>query len=473
MKRTIMALMFVVGFAAVFFGCKSDDSTTAPSGTGVISGTVVDSSSSAPLSGVTVTAQSASVGTQSQVTDATGTFSFSFDTDSARTVTLTFSKSGYRNRTLVAEASSGNVTPLSVVLGTTTPISGGTTSGLASTIYLASALPSDISVYGLGANETSYLVWEVRDSVGVPIDAAHAVTVTFSLVGNPNGGEFIYPVTVTTNAQGRATTSLSSGVRAGTVQVVATTQAGGRTIVSAPGRIVIHSGFPHQSHFSLGAARYNFPALGVLGARDGISVLVGDLYSNPVATNTAVYFASRAGVILASAFTSPSGEGSVQLISGNPYPVGSNALTQYGQGYHYAVASTIGSGGTIVADSVLILWSGPSEITGVTPSTINIPNAGFQQFNFVVSDFNGNTLSAPTGISVSVTGVQAIVAFGNNGSFTISQDVILPPGANTQFSCIVSDNQPDTSYVTSATLSITVSSAGNGNATTSIGGTIR
>jgi hypothetical protein len=473
MKRAIMMLMLVVGLAVVFFACKSNDSATAPTGTGVISGTVVDSSSGAPLSGVTVTAQSASSGTQSKVTDATGTFTFEYSTDSARTVTLTFSKSGFRNRTIVAEASSGNVTTLSVAMTSSAPISGGTSSGVASTIYLVSVLPTDIFVYGVGGNETSYLIWEVRDSVGLPIDAAHAVTLSFSINGGLNGGEFIYPVSVTTNAQGRATTSLSSGIVSGAVQVVATTQAGGRTIVSQSGRIVIHSGFADQRHFSIAPEKLNFPALGIVGSRDPISVLVGDIYSNPVATNTAVYFATRAGVIISSTFTNPSGEGTADLISGNPFPLLPNPVAINRDGYQYVVASTLGRNGTIVKDSALILWSGASTISNITPSSFNIPNAGSQRIDFVVSDVHGNTLSAPTGITVTVTGAQAEVAFGINGTFTISQDVILPPGANTQFSCIVSDSQPDTNYVTSATVSISVNSAGNGNATATIGGTIR
>jgi hypothetical protein len=474
MKRAIMILTLVVGLAVVFFACKNDDSATAPTGTGIISGTVVDSSTGLPLSGVTVTAQPPPSGTPTQVTDATGTFSFEYSTDSARTVTLTFAKSGFRNRTIVSEASSGQRTTLNVAMASSSPISGGTSSGVASTIYLANVNPTDIFVYGIGANETSYLIWEVRDSVGLPIDAAHAVTLTFSISGGLNGGEFMYPVSVTTNAQGRGTTSLSSGIVAGAVQVVATTQAGGRTIISQPARVVIHSGFPDQRHFSIAPEKLNFPALGIVGSRNPISVLVGDIYSNPVTTNTAVYFATRAGVIVSSAFTNPSGEATADLISGNPFPLLPNPVAINRDGYQYVIASTPGRNGTIVKDSALILWSGASMISNITPGSFNIPNAGSQRIDFVVSDAHGNTLSAPTGITVTVTGAQAEVAFGINGTFTISQDIILPPGSNTQFSCIVSDSQPDTNYVngTSATMSISVNSTGNGNATATISGTI-
>lgn len=474
MNKAIMMLMITAGLATVFYACKND-SQTAPPGSGVINGSVADAATGAPLSGVTVTARTTG-STQSQPTDAQGLFNFSFSTDSTILVTLVLQKSGYRDTTFNVEISSGTVTIVNVSMSTRSPINGGSGSGIAATIYLVSANPQDIAVFGVGGNETSYLVWEVRDSLGLPIDAAHAVTVSFSLAGGLNGGEYISPVAVTSNAQGKVTTSLNSGIRSGVVQVVATTQivrsSGTYTIVSQPVRVVIHSGFADQAHFTVGAEKLNFPALGVIAKRDIISVLVGDIYSNPVATNTAVYFSTTAGVILSSAFTDESGEGTADLISGNPFPVGANALTVYGNGYQYVSGSTVGRNGTIVKDSVLILWSGASMISNFNPGSINVPNAGFQQINFQVSDPYGNTLSAPTTITVTVTGVQADVAFGTGGSYTFTEDVILPPGANTHFSCLVSDSQPDTSYATPATLTVSVTNADNGNATASIGGTI-
>ena len=472
MNKAIMMLALAVGLAVVFYACKNDDTQTAPSGTGKVSGTVNDSSSGAPLSGVTITAQTAATSTQSWTTEAAGTFSFSFSTDSTRSVTLTFSKSGYRTRNISTEVSSGVVTSLNVGMSPSTPISGGTSSGSPATIFLISAAPTDISVYGVGGNETSYLVWEVRDSVGLPIDAAHAVPVTFSLNSGLNAGEFVYPVSVTTNAQGRATTSLSSGVRAGAVQVLATVQSGGRTITSQPVGIVIHSGLADQTHFSIAATQLNFPALGIVGNRDPILVLAGDVYANPVAVNTAIYLTTRAGVVVSSTFTDLFGQGTASLISGNPFPlsINHNALTPWGEGYHYVIASTIGQNGVIVKDSVLVLWSGPSIIDSITPPFIDVPNAGSQRIDFKVCDVYGNTLSQGTTITVQATGVQAVVSFGNGGSFTIDSDINWPPHAMTHFSAFMSDALPDTTYVTPATLSISVTSEGNGNATAIING---
>ena len=471
--RIIRILGMLMVLATLFLACQNDQGPQA--GKATINGIISDASTHAPLPGLSVEARIANQAPVTKTTDANGAYEFTFDVDSATTISISCrNNTGFRDTLNIVASIQPNSSPktLDIQLTPRSVVGGGSGSGIAQTIAFLGANPTELSVYGVGGSETSVLGWEVRDSLGVPIDGAHAVTLSFSFNG-PAGGEYVSPLTVVTNAVGRAFTTFNSGIRSGAVQVVATTTARGRTFSSQPVRLVIHSGFADQNHFSVGAFTYNFPALGILGLRDPISVLVGDIYSNPVATNTAVYFASRAGVILSAAFTSESGEGTADLISGNPYPLGSNALTPYGNGYHYVIASTLGRNGTIVRDSILILWSGPAVISNISPNLINVPNAGFQQIDFQVSDPYGNTLSAPTTISVSVTGAQAEVAFGLNGSFTISQNIILPPGVNTHFSCLVSDKVPDTSYVSSATLSISVNSTGNGNATATIGGTIR
>jgi hypothetical protein len=469
MKSLLFMLTLCVIPALVLMSCKSDQQSV-PQGEAAVSGIVTDGASGAALAGVTVTART-TAGSQNSVTNGQGEYRFSYTTDSTLNVNVAFSKSGYRDTSFNVQISTGNVSTANVVMNTRLPISGGSGTGVAATIAIVSSAPQEVSVYGVGGNETSYLTWEARDSVGLPIDAAHAVTMTYTISSPLGGNEYMNPVTATTNAQGRATTSFSAGIRSGVVQIVASATVGSRTITSSPVRVVVHSGFADQRHFSVGPNILNWPVLGVMSERNPISVLVGDIYSNPVATNTAVYFQTRAGVIMSAAFTSPSGEGTADLISGAPWPEGANALTTYGDGYHYTLASTVGQNGTIVKDSVLILWSGASMISGY-PSSFSVPNGGVQVINFVVSDFHMNTLSKGTEIKVEASGAQADVAFGIQGVFTIGRDVNLPKGAYTLYSCLVSDAAPDTSYATGATVSITVTSEGNGNATTTIGGII-
>jgi hypothetical protein len=470
MKKLLLILTLCVIPALLLLSCKSDQQSVSQ-GEAAVSGIVTDGATGAALTGVTVTARTTS-GSQNSTTNAQGEYRFSYTTDSTLNVTLSFSKSGYRDSSLFVQITSGSVATANLVMNTRLPITGGSGSGTAATIAIVASAPQEVSVYGVGGNETAYLTWEARDSVGLPIDAAHAVTMTYAISSPLGGGEYMYPVSATTNAQGRATTSFSAGIRSGVVQIVASATAGGRTIVSAPVRVVVHSGYADQRHFSVAPQIRNWPVLGVVSERNPIGVLVGDIYSNPVATNTAVYFQTRAGVIMSAAFTTSSGEGTADLISGAPWPIGSNALTTYGNGYHYAVASTVGQNGAIVMDSVLVLWSGPTMISNISPSSFVIPNGGIQVINFTVSDVYMNTLSKGTAIKVEATGSQAAVAFGTQGVFTIGSDINLPKGALTQFSCLVSDSTPLDTVASGATITITVTSEGNGNATASIGGII-
>jgi len=469
MNRHTCQLLLVAAVALMLAACKSDT----PQGESMISGIVSDALSGAPLSGVTIQAQSVVVGNQTTVTNAAGTYTFNFTLDDSATVTLFVTKFGYRDTTVVVQIRSGVSVPLNLQLSPKSPIVGGGGSGVAQTIAFLGADPQEVSVYGVGGQETAVLGWEVRDSLGLPIDANNAVNLTFTVNGGLNGGEYVSPPVVRTSASGRAYHTFNSGTSSGVVQILAMTTVGARTITSAPVRVVIHAGFPDKGHFSIGVARLNFPTLGVINNRDRVSVLVGDIYANPVALNTAVYFTTRAGVIQASGFTDASGQASVDLISGVPFPIFSNALTPLGNGYHYLLASTLGQGGIVVRDSGLVLWTGASRIDSITPGSFNILNGGAQSVSFKVSDQFGNTLSSPSTISVSARGAQAEVAFGFNGSFTIDKDIILPRGALTWFTLTVLDSRPDTSYLSSASVTISVTSAGNGNATAGIGGTIR
>ncbi|MEK9138129.1 MAG: carboxypeptidase-like regulatory domain-containing protein, partial [Bacteroidota bacterium] len=395
MNRAIMMLVLITTLALVVISCKNDEQG-ATQGEAVVSGTVTDGTSSAPLAGVTVTAQTTSSAPQSKVTDATGTFRFSFTTDSTKAVTLSFAKSGYRDTTFIVQVAPGNVAAMTVPMSSRLPITGGTGSGIASTIAFISAQPQEVAVYGVGGNETSYLQWEVRDSLGLPIDAAHAVVLAFRISSGPGGGEYLSPVNVTTNAQGRVINTFSSGVRSGVAQIVASTVVGSRTIASSPVRVVIHAGLPDQAHFTIAPERHNFPTLGVVGNRDLISVLIGDKYSNPVIENTAVYFRSYAGVIQARVFTNRDGEGSTALISGNPQPFGQYAAQPYGDAYHWALAQTVGENAASVKDSTLILWSGRSQVSNFSPTSFNVPNGGTQTVNFRVSDALGHPLARGT-----------------------------------------------------------------------------
>ncbi|MEW6509931.1 MAG: carboxypeptidase regulatory-like domain-containing protein [Bacteroidota bacterium] len=472
MKQALWGV-FLAAMAVVVIACKSDNAAGPTLGEGQVSGTVTDRTTSTPLSGVTISATSLAGGSASTTTDANGRFSISFTIDSTTSVIVTFSKTGWRDTTIVFTIASGSITPASVVMTPRSVIgSPGGGSGLAQTIAFLGANPQEISVKGVGGLETALLSWEVRDSLGLPIDAAHAITLTFSIQNGPGGGEYISPASVSTNTNGQAFTTVTAGIRSGVLQILAsgavTLPGGGtRTVTTSPVRVVIRAGFADQAHFTVSAPRFNLPILGVANARNTVAVLVGDKYSNPVNEGTAVYFRSSAGVIQPTVFTNKDGQGSVELISGNPAPLGAYAAVAYGDGYHYIVARTLGEAGAVVTDSILVLWSGRSLISNFLPATFDIPNGGNQTFTFTVSDALGHPLAAGTAISVlaavppppdpNAPVNQVQLTFGVAGGITLN-DVIFPgPGATT-FSCRLSDGTTNIldSIGTRVTLSVSV-----------------
>lgn len=464
MSRTFIGTVLAAAML-LLGGCKEDDST-ASQGEGVVNGIVTDGTTLAHLADVAVTAQSVASGSVSTTTDAKGSFRASFPTDSTTTATITLQKTGYRDTTVTASLRSGSVLVLTIAMTPKSVVNpGGTSSGLAQTIAFLGASPQEVSVYGVGGKETSILAWEVRDSLGVPIDAAHAVKLSFTSVNGPGGGEYISPDAVTTNAAGQAYTTFNAGTRSGVMQVTASASVAGRTIVSSPVRLVINGGFPVQSHFSIAPTRHNFPALGILGKALPITVLAGDMYSNPVAPGTAVYFRSSAGVVQPSVFTDKNGFGTINLYSGNPEPYDAYGAPVYGNGYHYIVARTLGQGGTVVQDSTLVLWSGHAIINNVSPLSFDIPNQGSLQFSFRVADVLGHPCAEGTIISVSALippppseGMQqnqVSVVFGSNGAVQLPDVIFSGPGT-TDFTFLLKDGSWNITEATPVNIVINV-----------------
>ena len=492
MRKKFCGVLLVAAMGALAVSCNNNSSTNGPqAGQGSVSGVVTDATSSSPLAGVTISAQPLGSTATSATTGADGKYSFTFTIDSASSVQLAFRLSGYRDTSVVVPLRSSQITQLNVAMVRRSQITGGG-SGIAQTIAFMGANPQEIRVKGVGQIETTYLTWEVRDSLGLPIDASHAILLTFTISNGPGGGEFLSPAFVTTNSNGQAIMTLGSGTRAGVVQVTATGTVATGTVTTAPVHIVIDAGFPDQTHFTFGAPAYNWPVLDHFGVHNPVSVLVGDRWSNPVAPGSAVYFSSTAGVMEAKVFTDADGQGTANLISGNPTPFGTHAAPvnggrPSGDGYHYISAKTIGQAGslavsTTITDSILVLWSGISTISNFAPTTFNIPNGGSQAFNFTVADELAHPLSAGTTISViaaippppdpSAPQNQVIVTFGLSGALTLN-DVLLPGPGTTQFHCSLSDGNSalfDT-VGTRTTLTIFVNGP-NGQATFTIDGLV-
>lgn len=498
MKTFIITLLVVVVTAGlILVGCKSSQTST-KQGEAAISGFVKDSDTRIGLGGAVITASTLTQ-SLSATTNSDGSFAnLTFNADSLAIVSVLVQKSGYNDTSFSVVIQSGSVLQLNILLSPKTSIIPGGGTGLANTIAFLGATPQEVRVYGVGAQETSILGWEVRDSLGFPIDAAHAVQLSFTLNGGPQGGEYVSPAVLLTNSIGRAFTTFNAGTRAGIVQVLAQANVGSRLISSSPVRVVIDAGFPVHSHFTIAAANYNFAAMHWLARTDVISVLLGDIYSNPVAPGTAVYFhtspyppadtAGGAGVIQPATWTNVNGQGTVNLISGNPLPLGQYADAVAGNAYHWVVGRTVGQGGTVVTDSILMMWSGYSRITNLSPDStllsvdgagFHIPDGGCRTFTFTAADEFGHPLSAGTVISVVGTVPppttigdqvnQIQLSFGINGSVTLPD--VTAPGAYTNFSFDLCDGSAGFSSPTVVVVTISISSQ-NGNVTKTFRGIV-
>ncbi len=355
------------------------------------------------------------------------------------------------------------------------------TSGQASNVVLVSVSACSIGVQGSGDNETSTLTFEVRDNTGTPLDISQQVTVDFEIVGSAAGGEFLEPISDLTDAIGRVQTTLNSGTVAKTVKVKATITSS--SISSEATSIAIHGGPPDVDHFSVVPQYKNFAGWMTYGLQNAITAFVGDQYGNPVPEGTSIYFSSTGGIVEGSATTDALGQASVILLSADPLPV-STALdpsTGYtsnvssycdftspknGDGQAIVFAQTIDRLGDPIWTSTRTVFSGHSAILNVSPTSFAVPNGGSQTFTFSVHDVNGNPMTAGTSVSVS----------SSVGSIVGNVDVTLPDTQSagwTSFSfMLMDDDSGDTEPAETCVLSISVTSANNGNASAIIMGTV-
>ena len=411
-----------------FIGCEDQPETPGTAGSTVaeITGRVTDSQTNVPLANVSVgfiSTDPAGI-TGSAVTAADGSFTIDLDLSGTDVTsvsgTLTIKKNGYKDQTPSVTTTVGKSTrvspdPLSLQRDTTTTIGGGTTGGAAHSLAFVNLSSQQISVVGVGGTESAIITFEARDSLGFPINIDHKDTVTFELIGTPVTGPvanraYVSPVSAITNASGRVATTVNSGTIAGVLQFIAKMRrSDGVLIQSTPVIITVNAGLPEQTHFSIGAERFNFAALHWLGRSDVITVLVGDRYSNPVKVNTAVYFNTTGGVVDASAFTNPDGFGTVSLFSGNPDPsdptLSPPSLFGNGTGYAHVRSFTIGEGGVPVQDSIFVLFSGGATISAAT-YTVHIDSSAVDPCVSIpinISDENGNPLSQGTTVTVTTT----------------------------------------------------------------------
>jgi len=423
-----------------------------------LTGKVIDAQTNSPLSNAVVRVLKISP-ELTELTDSQGSFSFSFKSDNSKNVLIIASKESYVSDTTEAIAVPDRVVELPLLqLKPTdeTPV----VTGQASSIVLLQQSADHIGVRESGSPESAQLVFQVQDSSGQPIDLNHSIEVRFLIGAGPGGGEFVFPTSAMTGNNGEVSVYITSGVKAGAVQIIAEATVGVGAIRSKPVSIAIHGGLPDSTHFSLAVEKLNFPGYNIYGLTDVITAFVGDKYSNPVRPNTSVYFNTDGGIIEGSALTNLQGQASVDLISSAPQPT----HPVYGPGFATITGSTVDENQNTITVNAIVLFSGYPTIS-ISPSSFAIPNGGGQTFVYTVRDQNGNPLAEGTSISVSVEG-ENIKTLG-------TLDVDLPDTQSsswTTFSFLIFDSQDTTTVVKPVSIEISTSGP-NGGAILGISGT--
>ncbi|MDP2302615.1 MAG: hypothetical protein Q8N03_09370 [Ignavibacteria bacterium] len=466
-------IFITITFVTLFLlnSCKAPNEPTTPTGSTIdslnnisINGSVFDASTNSPIDSALITINY-SVGKLTLYTTSQGLFTTAFTLDTNRTITITITKSGYQNDTTTFFALMNKIYNLSAIklqkTSTVNPPDSTKGTGEASSIYLLSQSSSSLGVRGAGSLETGRITFEVLDSTGVPIDTAHRVLVNFRFGGRPNGGEYLHTNSDYTDTSGRVSVYLTSGTKAGVVQIIADFIIHGRTIFSQPVNYAIHGGLPDLTHFGLAPQKVNIPGYNINGVQDPITAILGDKYANPVRPGTSAYFTTDGGIIQGSAITDELGNATAILVSSDPRP---NHIF-LGPGFATVTASTVDENNQIISKDVIVLFSGIPTIQ-VSPTTFDIPNRGSQVFNYIVSDQNSNPLSEGQTITVLVEGE----GVEGRGDVSINLPDTQSP-AWTFFSFSITDT--DTANVVRS-VDVTISTTGpNGQAKLSFGGIVR
>lgn len=424
-----------------------------------VSGTILRSDNLSPVPNALVYDLG---GLARDTSNADGSYELNYRLTSQLATRIIASSAGFQNDTVSVTLFPGRDTTvaLRVRADSTSPV-GGTSSGKPANIVLVGSSAENIGIRGTGANETSVITFEVRDSLGIPVAGSNKVKVQFSILGGPGGGEYVFPVEVESDGlSGLVSTRVTSGTKAGVLQVYATaTIAPGITIKSSPVRLTISGGLPVDNRFSISRTVANIAGGVFDNLRAGINVVVGDNQGNPVQEGTAVYFTTTGGIIQASAGTSSDGTATVQLISGNPRPPNGIAVV---------TARTVGDSGAAIFRNISVVFSGPTRI--IAPTTaFEISDSGEYSFAYKVQDPNGNPLTAGTNISVTASGPGSadLEVIGDN-SVTLG-DTDDPFW--TTFFVTVRDNRVGGASGAAA-IKIDVTSQ-NGNVSTSINGVVK
>lgn len=189
-------LILVIFMVALSVSCTESTGPETQE-TSTVSGTVIRDDNLTAVPNVVVYDVA---GTHIDTTSSNGTFSLTYDLTTAYNSSLVATRAGFGNDTINISLTPGADTSVTMVItADSTSPSTGTYSGKGASIYLVSSSEQTISIRGTGGNETTTMVFEVRDSLGIPVSATNPVNVDFFLDGGPGDGEYIFPASAVTD----------------------------------------------------------------------------------------------------------------------------------------------------------------------------------------------------------------------------------------------------------------------------------
>ncbi len=168
---------------------------------------------------------------------------------------------------------------------------------VADNITAATPSPSQIFVAGNGLQDDSSVVFQSRSGT-TPVGSQ---TLRVSIVGNIGGIQLgsrgnTTPLTVVTDANGRATVAVYAGTIPTPVKLRAEL-ASNPGVVTEVQSLVITSGPPSQRFFSVTVSNPNIEGMNIDGSRTTFNVLAADRQGNPVPNGTRVNFVAEGGQI--------------------------------------------------------------------------------------------------------------------------------------------------------------------------------
>ena len=425
----------VLAALVLWTGC---DSFGGPDAT-VLSGRVLNQETSTPVVGATVKAIGSGA---TAVTGSDGAFSLTVPVDSSdQTFRLEITAPNYNPGTSSVRFDGNEAMSIETVfLRQSAPSGGGSGGdsddpvvstnpiGPAYSVTIEGRSSESIAVTGAGATETAALRFIAYDADGRRIDAANATELSFEIASGPGGGEAISPQTATTDGTGAVIVTLTSGTKAGAVQVVASGRANGRAFRSSPVTIVITGGLPDDAHFSVGPARFNVPGYSILGVPTTLTAYVGDRYGNPVQPGTSVYFTSASGITSGSGATDDMGRATSTYITADPSPnsPAPNGCSADNRGYTVVTARTADADRQPIETTTTLLISGETQISLDRPAGLEVGAS----YVYTVDDQFGHPLAAGTRISVQADGVN-VRATGDTD--VVLGDYLCPGTGRTQF----------------------------------------